>query len=172
MDSPTPFLFCSLFKKPYLIHYHYDVATQVSEINNSNIQGILLTFLERLCFKRATCVWVTAKNLGEKVKSYGAKKVTIIPNWIDFKISPKNQLNEHKRTVTKILFVGRLHPVKRVDLILRAFGVLKTIYSDVTLSIIGDGDEKQNLVSLTKKLGLEQSVHFLGFQEHDNTLEP
>jgi glycosyltransferase involved in cell wall biosynthesis len=170
VDSPTPFLFCSTFKKPYLIHYHYDVATQVSKINNENLQGILLTFLERLCFKRASCVWVTAENLGEKVKSYGANKVSVIPNWIDFKIEPKCQLNEQKRAVSKILFVGRLHPVKRVDLIIQAFKKLKTVCSNVTLIIIGDGEEKQNLVNLTKKLGLEQTVQFLGFQAHDTTL--
>ena len=169
VDSPTPFLFSSLFRIPYYIHYHYDVATQVGKTNKHGFEGILLLFLEKLCFKRATCVWVTAKNLSEKVKSYGAKKVTFMPNWVDLTATPKVR-KDSAESKNRILFVGRLNPVKRVDLLLKAFARLRRVCPNVTLSVVGDGVERKNLVALANKLELGNAVKFLGFQNHNKVI--
>ena len=171
VDSPTPFLFSWLFKIPYYVHYHYDVATQVSKINKQVFEGTLLLFLEKLCFKRATCIWVTAKSLSEKAKLYGAKKVTFIPNWVDFNVAPRDLLEESAKSSARILFVGRLHPVKRVDLLLKAFAQLRRVCPDANLSIVGDGVERENLFTLANKLGLSNSVQFLGFQNHEKVID-
>ncbi len=170
VDSPTPFIFTTIFRIPYFIHYHYDVATQVKNINKNTIVGILLIFLEKLCFKRATRVWVTAENLASKATKFGVSKITLIPNWIDFNETPRNlrtQINQTK----KILFVGRLHKVKRVSLLIQALAELKRNCPNVTLKIVGDGEERQSLVNLTHNLGLEKSVEFLGFQDHDKVIK-
>jgi glycosyltransferase involved in cell wall biosynthesis len=170
VDSLTPFLFSSLFRIPYYIHYHYDVATQVSKINKRCFEGILLILLEKLCFRRATCIWVTAENLAEKAKSYGANKVAFMPNWVDLNVTPKNLLEDSVESKDRILFVGRLHPVKRVDLLLEAFARLRRVRPNASLSVIGDGVERKNLVSLTGKLELGSSVKFLGFQIHEKVI--
>jgi glycosyltransferase involved in cell wall biosynthesis len=174
VDSPTPFIFTSLFKIPYFIHYHYDVAAQVSKINKLDrvraVEGILLSFLESTAFKRATCVWVTAESLGDKARALGAKKVNLIPNWIDFTDRPRSRLDE-SGFQERVLFVGRLHPVKRVDLLIKAFNKLRETHLKATLTIVGDGEEYPNLVALTKDLELESSIKFLGFRNHEEVLE-
>jgi glycosyltransferase involved in cell wall biosynthesis len=171
VNSPTPFLFSSLCGIPIYIHYHYDVATQVAKINKSRFEGVLLLFLEKLCFRKATCVWVTATSLAEKVKRFGAKRVTLLPNWYDFDRQPVKQLSEPSKSGHRLLFVGRLHPVKRVNLLLKAFANLRKFCPDASLNIIGDGDERQKLISLAKDLELGQSVKFLGFKNHETVLD-
>jgi glycosyltransferase involved in cell wall biosynthesis len=171
VDSPIPFVIFRLFGIPYFIHYHYDVSTQVSKINRQEFEGVFLLFLEKFCFKRATYVWVTSANLAEKVKSYGAKNVSLIPNWIDFSVNPKNLLENSLKYSKRVLFVGRLHPVKRVGLLLEAFAQLRKVRPATILIIVGDGDERKNLVALANKLDLGVSVQFLGFQIHEKVLD-
>jgi glycosyltransferase involved in cell wall biosynthesis len=168
-DSPTPVLFSSLFGIPYFIHYHYDVATQIRKINKRAFEGMLLLFLEKICFKKAACVWVMAANLGEKAEALGARKVTLIPNWVDFKEKPKSRRKEFAEPI--ILFVGRLHPVKRAHLLIEAFSQLGEVYPHATLYIIGDGKELRHLVALAKKLKLDKHVQFLGFQSHEKVFD-
>lgn len=61
-----------------------------------------------------------------------------------------------------ILFVGRLDKEKNIDIVVKAFSIiLKSI--DAQLVIAGKGQEKTNLVKLSKKLGISQQVTFTGF---------
>lgn len=65
-----------------------------------------------------------------------------------------------------ILFVGNLLPVKGVDSLLRAFvTVSKSNRAD--LIIIGKGESAQELKALTKALGIEAHVYFVGPVSHD-----
>ncbi len=59
---------------------------------------------------------------------------------------------------------GRLSPVKNHETLLHAFQkVLQFIPSSV-LIIAGDGELKENLVTLAEKLNIDGHVHFLGFR--------
>ena len=60
-----------------------------------------------------------------------------------------------------LLFSGRLYAEKKVDFLLRAFALLKESRSDLSLLIIGDGEERNRLQQTAKRLEL-QDVHFLG----------
>ncbi len=52
----------------------------------------------------------------------------------------------------KLLFVGRLIRDKRVDLLLRACGSVATASSALTLTVMGDGDEREGLESLASRV--------------------
>jgi glycosyltransferase involved in cell wall biosynthesis len=60
-----------------------------------------------------------------------------------------------------LLFSGRLYAAKNVEFLLRAFALLKTSRPEVALLVIGDGDERDRLQQMAKRLEL-QDVHFLG----------
>lgn len=60
-----------------------------------------------------------------------------------------------------LLFSGRLYAEKNVDFLLRSFALLKQSFPDVALLIIGDGEERDRLQQITKRLELK-NVHFLG----------
>ena len=59
----------------------------------------------------------------------------------------------------KFIYVGRLVGWKAVDILLEAFAALD---GDATLTICGDGEARASLEQLTRELGLESRVRFIG----------
>lgn len=59
-------------------------------------------------------------------------------------------------------FVGRLHAIKNVDQILRAFAL--PLLQNVTLVIVGDGPERASCEALVDALGLRSRVYFAGYK--------
>ena len=70
-----------------------------------------------------------------------------------------------------ILWEGRMIKLKRADLVIRAAGELVKKGYDLRLRLVGDGEEKNNLIALSKKLGLENVVTFEGFLSPDEARE-
>jgi glycosyltransferase involved in cell wall biosynthesis len=76
-----------------------------------------------------------------------------------------------------ILFVGRLVKSKGVDDLLLAYKAIKRAIPDARLVIVGDGPERDNLVRMSRELGLDpEDVRFKGTlrgqaldQEYDNS---
>ncbi|KEF31662.1 hypothetical protein D777_02011 [Marinobacter nitratireducens] len=64
-----------------------------------------------------------------------------------------------------IVSAGRLHPDKDFELLLRAFSEVSRRRS-AKLIILGEGEEKGNLINLSHELGISDSVRFVGFQQN------
>lgn len=94
-------------------------------------------FLERSTTRRG----VMAVSCGLRASDYTAK------------LGPKP---EHR-----LVFVGRVTLEKEIDVILRALARLKP-ESGVTLTIVGDGDQRKSLEKLAHELGIEDRVTFTG----------
>jgi glycosyltransferase involved in cell wall biosynthesis/peptidoglycan/xylan/chitin deacetylase (PgdA/CDA1 family) len=62
--------------------------------------------------------------------------------------------------------VARLAPEKGLLRLIEAFARLRSARADVRLLIAGEGPERPSLEALTRRLALDESVTFLGFQEH------
>jgi glycosyltransferase involved in cell wall biosynthesis len=66
-------------------------------------------------------------------------------------------------TTKLILYLGRLHQRKGVDVLLRAFAQLSPEYPDSVLAIVGpDAGELKNLRNLAARLRMEDRVQFIG----------
>jgi glycosyltransferase involved in cell wall biosynthesis len=61
------------------------------------------------------------------------------------------------------LYLGRLKRYKGVEFALRALATARQSRADLTLDICGQGDDRPRLEDLTRELGLEQAVRFLGY---------
>ena len=85
------------------------------------------------------------------------KNAEIIPNGI---IPPEFCYGDFQHDDTRFLIVGRLTRLKAVDVALNALAGLKG-YS-WTLDVLGEGDERGNLESLSSKLGISERVKFHG----------
>lgn len=64
-------------------------------------------------------------------------------------------------TPARLIFVGRLHPQKGVDTLLRAMQQLAERHN-VCLQLLGDGPLKEELTHLADRLGIADRVEFLG----------
>jgi glycosyltransferase involved in cell wall biosynthesis len=96
---------------------------------------------------------------------FGSKaRVFQIPNYIE--VAPLAARNPGKY----LLYIGRLHPIKAVDNLLRALALSgEFLRSDFTLKVAGRGKQhyKDKLIALVSDLGLDEKVEFVGHLEGD-----
>jgi L-malate glycosyltransferase len=67
---------------------------------------------------------------------------------------------------TDLIFVGRLAPIKRVDLLLRAVKRMREIIPNITATIVGDGPLREPLARMASELGLTKNINFVGLQKN------
>ncbi len=58
---------------------------------------------------------------------------------------------------------SRLTTEKNISLALSSVALLAKRQPDISLTILGDGPLKENLIHMAKKLGIEKQVHFPGW---------
>jgi len=97
-------------------------------------------------------------------------KVSVLPNSVkDY--SESLQLHKLKTNTESLLYVGRLHPSKGVDILIHSFSKLLKNFPNLHLSIIGSGPMLNELVGLTASLGLSKDISFLGQKDKICILE-
>ncbi len=71
---------------------------------------------------------------------------------------------------TAIVFAGRLHPVKRIEMTLEAFAIAARSRPDLRLLLLGRGDAEytQSLRALAERLGVGVRVTFAGWVDGDD----
>ena len=90
------------------------------------------------------------------------KRIAVVPNGID-DIFRKADLEPNWG---RIVYVGRLEPQKRLDLLLRAFKIAKKQIKDLEFYIFGDGSLYKKILGFSRKIeGLK--VKRIGPQERD-----
>ena len=72
--------------------------------------------------------------------------------------------------IKRFICVGRLAKVKRFDLVIRSFAQSRLQYSDIQLTIVGEGPERRKLQALSCDLDVNDCVHFSGYKEDVNSL--
>lgn len=97
-------------------------------------------------------------------------RISLIPNGLDIDFfrppSPKERaalrekLGYFSRDVV-LLYLGRLVPSKRVDLLLSALDNLRTD-NRIKCLIVGDGPQRDRLQAIAQELSLQDRVHFVG----------
>lgn len=109
----------------------------------------------------AEAIVLQTKSSCNHVPSQWKKTTHVIPNPV---VNPPTEfeINEQLLPSNSLLAVGRLEPQKGFDLLLKAFAKLPQSTADWTLSILGEGSLRKQLVELRDELGLAEKVFFLG----------
>ncbi len=93
-------------------------------------------------------------------------KIVTIHNAIDQSVpsgEPDPRYRAFAASRRLILHAGRLIPVKRQDLLIRAFAAARRGREDLGLVILGDGPERENLQRIAGEEGLAEEVFFAGY---------
>lgn len=170
-----------LMKIPTIVSYHYSLLHR-PEIERRFFLKVASILLEILVIRCADVVVALTERLATYAKMYGAKNVIVIPNYVDIGQVTKLLEKADKTLIRRrlgfpknskiILFVGRLHPIKNVDLLVKAFKSIEGMKSDsVYLVLVGDGPQKNQIKSLIEELNLRRKVRLLGHLLHHNVLE-
>lgn len=136
-------------------------------------EPIIQTLLKKIFYGMTTGIFVYshyAKNLMIK-NGIPVEKIHVIHNSLAYtkQLKVREQLKElpiyrkhFNNNNFNLIFVGRLTPVKKLDLALHAIAICLKQGRKYNLTFIGDGEMMNNLKKLTKELGLEQNVWFYG----------
>lgn len=88
-----------------------------------------------------------------------------------------NDQKQYSDKKLKLLFVGRIVPLKNLEVLIRSISVLKKDFPDVELTIVGDeikgrlkGDVgyKKQLQTLIKKLDIDENIKFVGWKTNND----
>jgi len=125
---------------------------------------------------RATRILTTTEETMEMLPAGRASKADVYPA-IGLSVSDiERELANHPRVQTehgegvRLLFVGRLLAWKGCDLAIRTVAHLKTSGMKTFLTVAGDGPERHAMQVLSRHLGVESQVDFLGEVPHANVL--
>ena len=128
---------------------------------------IRLLFLEEwVCMKLAHFVLTTEHTKWERLQQNGLRadlsRVTL--NLPDSDLFPLVDLPEtppdNRGQGFRLVYHGTIARRLGMDLAIRAMAILKDRIPGLRLDIIGDGEQRETLVALSRELGLESVVHF------------
>lgn len=99
-------------------------------------------------------------------------KIHVIPNPVDLETAVQQASVEAPHAwlanpkYCTLVTVGRLHPQKGHDILLRAFAKLVETEQRLRLIIVGTGPDEAALRALARQLNVEKAVEFVGFQSN------
>lgn len=127
---------------------------------NALQKNIFWHFFQAPVMQKANCFHATALSEYDDIRRRGYKQpVCILPNGIDVPPLVKKPNNDRKR----LLFLGRIHPIKGIDNLLHAWQRIQDDFLDWDLHIAGpdNGGYLGEMQELVKKLNLKRVV-FIG----------
>ena len=179
LEAFVSVLFKSFSKNTKAIIFIRGDAISVAEYSIKNdvkraLYIHILKVIERFVLKRADRVVFLSnenrKRIMERAKFNDINRTKVVYNNIN---TPRIEKLSKERAVNfgvnkKVIgFVGGIsEEVKGLKYLIRAFYKVKQKIPNSLLVLVGDGPDKQKLISLAKSLNLENDVIFTGFKEN------
>jgi len=161
---------CLICKK--LLKIPFVVMSQGSDVYG---YWFYKSLISRLVLKNADAVIALTEDMKKQMLKIHSREISIIPNGVEIETFSAITREEARRTLgidaheKILLYVGRLHPAKGVRYLVKAMDIIKNYYGDnVKLIIVGDGEQRDYLLRLTRKLNLENYIIFVGEVPHRN----
>ncbi|MBW4933806.1 glycosyltransferase [Marinobacter sp. F4206] len=135
------------------------------------LQGRIGTWLKRKVLEMADAISVASSPMKPIAIGLGAKEESTYVAPMGFGFTSDSSLRSKKRVPGRILFVGRLVEKKGLKYLIEALPRILLRHSNCELIIVGDGPERINLEDQTRRLGLSNSVRFVGALPQDKLPE-
>lgn len=157
-------------KRPYIITPHGMLYPNALNRSYWKKWPLLKLWFEK-DIKEASCMHATCKQEMEHIHNFGYNgPIAVIPNLIHVIPETKSLFNKKKEKIISkdcpiiFGFLGRLHPIKKIENILYGAALLNKSIS-FQISILGKGDNEYEafLRKEVDKLNLNEKVYFKGF---------
>ncbi|MGD1805637.1 glycosyltransferase family 4 protein [Dapis sp. BLCC M126] len=155
-------------KIPYIYDMDSSLAQQMEEKYPFLSRfGSILRWFEKQAVKNSEVVVPVCQALANTVYKYRPKKVVLLPDVSllnEKQVSNQQNLRrELKISNTMLMYVGNLEQYQGIDLLLDSFALALKQTKEVDLVIVGGNPEDiKNYQNKSKKLGIQEKVHFLG----------
>lgn len=181
---------------PLIGTYHTLVSEQVDYISLGNILGLnklkgklydsfkiekfrkkrkdksslkrIIWYISLRIYEKCDVIIAPSKSIANLLKSKLKKNnIFYVRYGIDLKkFGPKKSYR--KSEILSFLYVGRLSFEKNIDVILKAFHILDKKNIDFSLTIVGEGPARKNLVKMIKSFGLQSRISLTGLIHGQN----
>lgn len=146
------------FLIPYIINKNTDFIWWGQWLNDNSIANYLKVYFSNKNIKSILYTESAKKQLIRK----GVKENKLFVANNTFNIDNRYKCFQELEKKT-ILFVGSLDKRKELVVLLKAFSkIIEVIPKSINLIIIGDGEEKENLIKLIDKLSLKKRILMKG----------
>lgn len=164
----------------YTAHSLYDmmIATSKSPLVRTMGQKAAVGVTKRFCAKADTVI-APSNYTRDCLRADGVEsEIVVVPSGV---IGPNFRPNARAETRAQlglcpetplILYVGRLGPEKRLDLLIQSIAALRhrdlpTAAADFRVALVGDGQVREELEAQAHELQIADRILFLGAQPHD-----
>ncbi len=158
-DAPGPLagIFGGKGAVLFTAHFSGQIHSRLGKFLFAGYRPLLRQLVERVAF--VICVSRFEARAMSEVLPESAGKIRIIPNGVDFDLLSRYRWRQPDEP--SILYAGRLEKHKNIDKIIQAFERIRRNDPNVGLTIVGRGVMKDELVGLTRNLGLEGGVKWI-----------
>ncbi len=166
------YLYCSRKKIPYIMQAHGILGTPTPSMNEKIIKYAYDQFIGHRMFRKATKVIAINDREASQYSNIGisSDKIQIVPNGLDIsefrELPPKGEFKNKWGLTAKhrlILYLGRIHPIKGLDLLARAFAKFVENSDNSRLVIAGPDDGyMHNFQKLIAELNISDKVLITG----------
>lgn len=133
----------------------------------------MMSRLERFVYRRADFLLVVTEAARENLIAKGVDpaKIAAMPHWVDEKLfaeggeGASSHLREQYGWKDRfvVLFAGNVGLVQGLETVVRAAGHLQKA-SEILIVLVGDGNDKERLLGLANRLGLNDHIRFIDRQ--------
>lgn len=139
----------------------------VAELARSVVNSAQFWFSPRVrdALRKATVAIAGNSTTQKHVKDYFAIDMPIVPGGgMAYSVHPARTFRASEGPV-RLLWVGRLHPLKGLPILLHALRKLPAHFP-YRLRIVGEGPARQQYERLAKRLGVDQHIEWTGWVPH------
>jgi glycosyltransferase involved in cell wall biosynthesis len=129
---------------PVMVTYEWDYAEQTRRSEKNPLRRWLAPVVERLGLRPADLVAPTTEWLQEKIQREYHKPTVLVPEWVDLDLGAAPPV----RDSATIVYAGRLHWSKGVEVLLAAFAQVAPRHPAARLVICGIGPERARLEAI------------------------
>jgi N-acetyl-alpha-D-glucosaminyl L-malate synthase BshA len=174
-----------------LLHVHYAIPHSISALLAQQMSQRRLPFITtlhgtditlvgadpsyfpitRFSIERSDAVTTISEYMRRRTAEFfhTEKSIEVIPNFVNCDVyRPDPEAQAHGK---RVMHISNFRPVKRVNDCIRAFALVRREV-EAELVMAGDGPDRGPAEALARELGVENSVIFLGKQDHVERLIP
>jgi len=142
--------------------------------NNCEQNGFVRNSIDKLTAYKHAVVVAVSQEVAQSAVCHAwvpAQKIQVITNGVQPAVSTQ-QITREALGLSENHFiigsVGRFHPVKRYDLLLKVFAQISRIHAHARLLLLGVGELEHNLRAQAQNLGIDHLVTFVIAQPAQN----
>lgn len=160
---------CVLKRKKMIVTWHEVWGLSYWQKYLGTVKGFIAYSIEKITVMLPDIIASVSEHTTNDLRTIlGSKKTIVtIPNGLNLEVIKSAEMSKQ---ASDIIFVGRLLSHKNVDVLLNAIEILKKKDPNISLLVVGEGPEKENLEKLNVDLKITSNVSFLGFIEDHKEL--